>query len=174
VNFPAATALIWAQSANGIIGADGTIPWHLPEDLRRFKELTWGHTVIMGRRTWDSLPVPWRPLPGRANLVLTRQNGWSAEGAQAVGSLAEAEAAAAQTGLAAPIWVVGGAEVYRLFLPQADRAEVTVVDINAVGDAAAPTLGPDFQLAVQNPKVGWLCSRTGLRYRFETWVRTAS
>jgi dihydrofolate reductase len=83
--------LIWAQSTSGVIGRDGTIPWHLPEDLARFKTLTMGHTVVMGRRTWDSLPARFRPLPGRRNVVLTRNRGFDAPGAEVVGSIVVAD-----------------------------------------------------------------------------------
>ena len=93
--------LIWAQSTSGIIGRGDTIPWDVPEDLVRFKEVTLGHPVVMGRRTWDSLPASVRPLPGRRNIVLSRQAGFTVDGAEVVGSLDEA--------LSEPgAWVVGG------------------------------------------------------------------
>jgi dihydrofolate reductase len=85
--------LLYARAANGVIGANGTIPWHLPEDMAHFKQQTAGAPVVMGRKTWDSLPPRFRPLPGRQNIVVTRQADWHAEGAQRVGSLQEAFAA---------------------------------------------------------------------------------
>ncbi|MCE9515007.1 MAG: dihydrofolate reductase, partial [Mycobacterium sp.] len=104
--------LIWAQSTSGVIGRDGGIPWRLPEDLARFKELTMGHTVVMGRRTWESLPRSVRPLPGRRNIVITRDPDYRADGADVVTSI-EAALAEPQT------WVIGGSEIYHLALPAA-------------------------------------------------------
>ncbi|HOW96069.1 MAG TPA: dihydrofolate reductase, partial [Mycolicibacterium fallax] len=95
-------SLIWAQSVSGVIGRDGDIPWQLPEDMAHFKELTLGHPVLMGRATWESLPPRFRPLPGRRNLVLTRDRAYRAEGAEVL------------TELPADLdgWVIGGAQVY--------------------------------------------------------------
>ena len=99
-----------------MIGANGALPWHLPEDLKLFRERTTGSTVVMGRRTWESLPERFRPLPGRTNVVLTSDPGWSAEGARRAGSVDDV--------LAEPgaVWVIGGGAVYAAFLPHADRA----------------------------------------------------
>ncbi len=113
--------LIWAQSASGVIGRAGAIPWRLPEDLAHFKNLTLGHTVVMGRRTWESLPARVRPLPGRRNVVLTRQADYMAQGAHVMSSLDEALSGD-------DVWVIGGAEIYVLALPHAARCEVTEVD----------------------------------------------
>ncbi len=109
-----AVALIWAQSTSGVIGRGGGIPWRLPEDQARFKQLTLGHTVVMGRLTWESLPAGLRPLPGRANVVLTRQPDYRADGAQVVSTID-----AALTG--AETWVIGGEQIYALTLPLATR-----------------------------------------------------
>src|SRR5262249_28875646 len=119
----ASVGLIWAQTASGVIGRAGAIPWRLPEDLARFKDLTLGHTVVMGRRTWESLPARVRPLPGRRNVVLTRQADYMAEGAEVMTSL---EGALAD----GDVWVIGGAEIYPLALPYAARCEVTEVDLD--------------------------------------------
>ena len=100
--------LIWAQSPSGVIGRHGGIPWHLPEDLARFKNLTMGHTVVMGRRTWESLPAKVRPLPGRRNVVLTRQADYMAAGATVVDGL-DAALAGSNRDLT---WVIGGSEIY--------------------------------------------------------------
>jgi dihydrofolate reductase len=117
--------LILAMARNGVIGKDGAIPWHISEDLKRFKALTLGKTVVMGRKTWDSLPR--KPLPGRRNVVVTRDAGWKAEGAQAM-PLAEA--------LALPdAIVIGGAEIYRAALAEAGRIELTEVHRDYVGNA---------------------------------------
>jgi len=167
---PAADArigLIWAQAANGVIGDAGSIPWHLPEDLARFKELTQGGAVIMGRRTWDSLPERFRPLAGRHNIVITRQQDWAAEGATVAHSLAEALAAA----LPAYVWIIGGGDIYRQSMPLADRLEVTEVDLDAGGDTMAPGVDGAF---TQTAVTEWLTSRTGLRYRFVSYERTTA
>ncbi len=130
-------SLIYAQSRNGIIGRDGGLPWHISSDLKRFKELTLGKPIIMGRKTWDSLPR--KPLPGRLNIVVTRQHGFVAEGAHVVQSV---DAAIALAGDAAEICVIGGAEIYRQMLPRARRIYLTEVDLVAEGDAHAPHLDP--------------------------------
>ena len=148
--------LVWAQSANGVIGRDGTLPWHLPEDLKHFRALTAGATVLMGRRTWESLPPRFRPLPGRRNLVLSRT---PQEGVETFPDLAQALAA-----VSGDVWVIGGAAVYRAALPFADRIVVTEIREIFEGDTHAPDLGrsPD--------SVGpWQESSTGLHYRFLTW-----
>lgn len=118
--------LVVAASDKGVIGRDGAIPWRLPDDMKRFKALTLGHTVVMGRKTWDSLPAKNRPLPGRRNLVVTRDAGWAAEGA-ARASLEEALAGG-------DIFVIGGAEIYRAALARADRIELTEVHGDIEGD----------------------------------------
>jgi dihydrofolate reductase len=148
--------LIWAQSAGGVIGRDGTLPWHLPEDLRHFRSLTAGAAVLMGRRTWESLPPRVRPLPGRRNLVLSRT---PQEGADTFPGLAEALACAP-----GDVWVIGGAAVYRAALPVADRIVVTEIREEFDGDTHAPDVGraPDYVGA-------WQESSTGLHYRLLTW-----
>jgi dihydrofolate reductase len=120
--------LVVAVADNGVIGKDGGIPWHISEDLKRFKALTMGHTVVMGRKTWDSLPK--KPLPGRANIVVTRQRDWHAEGATAASSLG-----AATAGTSGQVMVIGGAEIYERALPLATRIELTEVHRDFDGDA---------------------------------------
>ena len=159
--------LVWAQAANGVIGRDGTLPWRLPEDLARFKELTTGATVVMGRATWESLPASVRPLPGRRNVVLTRQDGWTAEGAVVAGSLPEA---LDQEG---DVWVVGGATVYRAAMPYAEVLVVTELDRAVEGDTVAPEIGPGWQVAHVDPPTGLHTSRSGLGYRVVTWRHRA-
>ena len=158
--------LIWAQATDGVIGDAGSIPWHLPEDLAHFKELTLGAAVIMGRRTWDSLPVRFRPLAGRRNIVITRQEDWVAEGAIVVHSLAAALDRAAD----ASVWIIGGGEIYRQAMEFADRLEITEVDLEAAGDTRAPDAGAGWSRSV-TPDEGWLESRTGIRYRFVSMTR---
>ena len=116
--------MIFARAANGVIGNNNQLPWHLPEDMAHFKQLTQGCPVIMGRKTWDSLPVRFRPLPGRANLVITRQPGWLAPGAQTVSNISQAITLCH----ASPeVWIIGGAQIYALAEPLAQRIEVTEI-----------------------------------------------
>ena len=161
-------ALVWAEARGGVIGHGGGIPWHLPEDLAHFRELTTGSTVVMGRKTWDSLPERFRPLPGRANVVVTRQADWRADGAETAGSVEEALREHASGGRAA--WVIGGGEIYRQALPLASRVEITEVDLEVEGDTRAPEVGDGWVRAV-TPPTGWSESRTGIRYRFVALTR---
>ena len=156
--------MIFARSANGVIGNNNAMPWHLPEDLAHFKKLTLGSPVIMGRKTWDSLPTKFRPLPGRTNVVITRQTGWQAEGAQTAGSLIDALALCQ---LASDVWIIGGAQIYAQAEPLASRIEVTHIDKIYQGDAFAPTLGSQWQ---QTQKVAQVSS-TGLNFSFITYTR---
>lgn len=123
--------LVVARARNGVIGRDGTLPWHLPADLKRFKALTIGSAMIMGRRTFDSLPGL---LPGRRHLVLTRDPQWGAEGAEPVADIAAALAAADGQNIS----IIGGAEIFALFLPLTDRIELTEVEAEVEGDTVMP------------------------------------
>ena len=142
-----AIQLIYARAANGVIGKDNTMSWHLPEDMAHFKELTRGCAVIMGRKTWDSLPPRFRPLPGRTNIVITHQSDWQPEPASEhvlrVASLDEALQAAQK--LSADVWVIGGAQIYAQALPLADAVEVTEIGRDFDGDAYAPELGAEWK-----------------------------
>lgn len=129
--------LIAAVAKNGVIGNANKLPWHLPEDLKHFKELTTGHAVIMGRKTWESLPERFRPLPGRRNIVITRNPAYQAPGATVVHSLAEALKVGAG-GTAEKLFVIGGAELYAHALPLAKRLELTEIDAAFEGDAYFP------------------------------------
>ena len=120
--------LILARAANGVIGDDGRMPWRLPADLRRFKRLTMGRPMIMGRKTFDSLPAL---LEGRRHIVLTRDPDWQEEGAEPAASVEDA----LRLANAPHVMVIGGAEIYRLFLPLADRIELTEVALEPKGDA---------------------------------------
>jgi dihydrofolate reductase len=155
--------LIWAQSTSGIIGRAGGIPWRLPEDQARFKDITMGRTVVMGRLTWESLPERVRPLPGRKSVVLTRQADYMADGARVVPTLQDA--------LTEDItWVIGGEQIYALALPIATRCEVTEVEIDLPrddGDAVAPVLDESW-IGTEGE---WSTSSSGLRYRFFSYVR---
>lgn len=161
-------SLVWAQSADRMIGRDGVLPWRLPEDLARFRELTAGHPVIMGRRTWDSLPERFRPLPGRQNVVLTRQAGVAGDGAVVAHSVADALALVDGD----DTWVIGGHDVYVAFLPLAERVELTQVDVVVGEGTRAPALGLGWEVTRRDPAQGWSTSATGLRYRFYTLVRS--
>ncbi|GAB3593660.1 dihydrofolate reductase [Angustibacter peucedani] len=163
--------LVWAQAHDGVIGRGGTLPWHLPEDLAHFRALTRGAAVLMGRRTWDSLPERFRPLPGRRNVVLTRDPAWAAPGAEVRADLDAAldELLAADE----PVWVIGGAQVYAAALPRADRAVVTELDLAVEGDAHAPAIGDGWTTTCE-PAQGWLEAANGLRYRFCDHVRVGS
>ncbi|MBL0943524.1 MAG: dihydrofolate reductase [Hydrogenophaga sp.] len=156
--------LIYARAANGVIGKDNALPWHLPEDLAHFKRHTLGAPVLMGRKTWDSLPPRFRPLPGRQNTVLTRDAQWRAEGAQRAGSLPEA---LALCGDAPEIWVIGGAELYREALPHAQRAVVTEIAQAFEGDAFMPALGPEWTETAREAHT----AANGLPFAFVTYVR---
>jgi dihydrofolate reductase len=155
--------LIWAQSTSGIIGRDNGIPWRLPEDQARFKALTMGHTVVMGRLTWESLPAKVRPLPGRKNVVVTRTPGYEADGAVVVDDI-DAALTDDET------WVIGGGQIYASTLPLATRCEVTEVDVDLRSedeDALAPVIDEHWV----GTEGDWLTSATGLRYRFLTYLR---
>lgn len=128
--------LIAALGRNRVIGIDGRLPWRLPDDLARFKALTLGHPVVMGRKTWDSLG---RPLPGRENRVLSRDSAFSPAGAQRFGDLASALAAPTPQGV---VWVIGGGELYAQCLPMADALYLTEVADAPEGDARFPELAP--------------------------------
>ena len=136
-------ALVVAVSKNGVIGRAGKLPWRLASDVKFFKKITMGKPIVMGRKTWESLPR--RPLPGRDNIVLTRDRTYRAEGAIVVtgveAALAEAKARARSAG-AGEIAVIGGAEIYQLFLPLAHRIYLTVVDLNVEGDTRFPSFDP--------------------------------
>ena len=134
--------LIYARATNGVIGLNNTMPWHLPEDLAHFKQLTNGNPVVMGRKTWESLPERFRPLPGRTNIVVTRNADWHAPGVVRANSLEDALQTASEHG--ENVWVMGGAQIYAQALPLADAVEVTIIHQDFEGDAYAPVLGSEW------------------------------
>lgn len=140
--------LVVARAQNGVIGRDGKLPWHLPADLRRFKELTMGSAMVMGRKTFESLPGL---LPGRRHIVLTRNSYWHADGAQVAHDIEETLMLAGRE----PISVIGGADIFRLFLPLADRIELTEVLAEVPGDTVIddPREGGDWRstFSVEHP-----------------------
>jgi dihydrofolate reductase len=161
-------SVVAAVARGGVIGRGGTIPWRLPEDLERFKDLTTGHAVVMGRRTWDSLPERFRPLPGRRNVVVTRNPGWSAEGAERAGSLA----AALELVESEPhVFVIGGGQLYAEALPLADELLLTEIDTEIEGDTFFPSWDrSEFEEVSREP----LVSETGIPFSFVTYLRQAS
>lgn len=193
VQSPSRIGLIWAQARGGVIGAGGTMPWHLPEDLKHFSRTTKGSPVVMGRRTWQSFPAKFRPLPGRTNIVITRDDSFADEGAVrardltealriAHGALgAQADGADAATGSAEgshgpdgphpTIWVIGGGSIYREAIGDADLLVVTEIDLEVDGDTTAPDVPDHFHAATTDPTAGWHEAANGLRYRIVTYAR---
>ena len=127
--------VVAAVARGGVIGRDGGLPWRLPDDLARFRDLTTGHAVVMGRRTWDSLPDRFRPLPDRRNVVLTRSPSWLDDGAERAGSL---EAALALLAAEERVFVIGGGAIFAEALPLADDLHLTEIDLDVEGDAYFP------------------------------------
>ena len=158
--------LIWAEAADRVIGNAGTIPWRLPEEQQMFKRLTMGGTVVMGRGTWESLPASVRPLPGRRNIVVSRQPSYDAPGAEVVSSLEEA-----LVGDDADVWVIGGASIYEQALALADRVVRTRVHVQVDGDARAPVLDAAWRMVDRDPAQGMHTSSTGVDYCVATFVR---
>ena len=156
--------LIYARAANGVIGDQGRLPWHLPEDLAHFKRTTLGCPVVMGRKTWDSLPPKFRPLPGRTNVVITRQTDWQADGAEVVHSL---HAAMDLCATHPDVWVIGGAQIYAQALPLASSVEVTEIEIAVEGDAYAPALGSEWTPTRRESHV----AANGVAFQFVTYHR---
>jgi dihydrofolate reductase len=154
--------LVAAIAKNGVIGAAGRLPWHLPEDLRHFRRLTFGHPVIMGRRTWESLG---KPLPGRENIVVTRRAGFEAPGASVAASLAAAIALCAGEPVA---FVIGGAELYAAALPLADGLVLTEIDREFAGDTVFPAWDRGAWRATQREPH---TSAEGMRFDFVLYER---
>lgn len=159
--------LVWAQAHDRVIGAGGTMPWHLPEDLAHFRRTTTGSAVVMGRATWDSLDPRYRPLPGRRNVVLSRR-GADVEGAL----LARDVDTALDLAGDGDVWVIGGAEVFAQVMDRADTLVVTDIDLDVEGDTRAPAVDDvRWAVASADPDRGWHTAANGLRYRFTTYRR---
>lgn len=162
--------LIVARARNGVIGHRNALPWHLPEDLRHFKAVTTGHTIVMGRKTFESIG---RPLPGRRSIVVTRDTHWRHEGCERAGSIEEAVALASQPGPDSAIatdevFVIGGAQLYEAALGRADRAIVTEIGLEPEGDTWFAPLGPpQWELHASQAQR----SASGLDYRIDDWRR---
>ena len=158
-------ALIAARARNGVIGIDNRLPWHLPEDMKFFRETTRGKPVIMGRKTWESLPDAFRPLPGRLNIVVSRNGRFAAAGGTVVGSLPDALSAAGDAEIA---FLIGGAELYRQAIPLADRLVLTEIDKDFEGDA----FFPDFdRSAWTESSRDARIAESGLPFAFVTYER---
>ena len=156
-------SIVVARARGGVIGRDGDLPWHLPTDMKHFRTLTSGHAVIMGRRTWESIPERFRPLPGRRNIVLTRRPGYEAPGAEVLSDLGAAIAACD-----GDAFVIGGGQVYAEALPLATRAFVTEVEADVEGDAVFPALeAAEWAVAAESERH----EENGLPFVFRTYER---
>lgn len=164
---PPIVSLLVAVARNGVIGRNNDLPWHLPEDLKRFKALTLGYPVVMGRRTYESIiERTGKPLPGRDNIVVTRRAGYAAPGCRVVHSLEEALAAASG---ATTVFVIGGADIFALALPLATRLDVTEIDADVEGDVVFPAYDRgEWREVSREPGDG----AAGLRYDFVVYERT--
>lgn len=168
--------MIWAQSAERVIGVNGDIPWR-PADLAFFKHVTEGHPVIMGRKTWDSIPAAFRPFSNRTNIVLTSQaetrHQVAAAGGHAVDSIAEALDIAYNSEGSEQVWIVGGGAIYEALEPMANLAVVTTVDTQVEGDTLAPELSVGWERVASSPEgEGWIDSeKQQLRYRVDVYQR---
>jgi dihydrofolate reductase len=160
-------SVVAAVTRGGVIGRDGGIPWRIPEDMARFRELTTGHAVVMGRRTWESLPEQFRPLPGRDNVVVTRNPDWSAQGADRAGSVDDA----LELLESAPrVFVIGGGEIYAAALPFADELLLTEIDAEVEGDTTFPRWDRDeFEEVERRERV----TDGGTPFAFVRYVRRA-
>ena len=156
-------SLLAAVARTGVIGRDGGLPWRLPEDMAHFRDVTIGHPVVMGRTTWDSLPERFRPLPGRQNVVVTRNPAWSAEGAERASSLDEALALA---GGAERVSIIGGGEIFGAALPYADELLLTEIELDVDGDTFFPP-SEGFVETAREERVG----EDGTRFAFVTYRR---
>lgn len=158
--------LVVAAAENNVIGRDGGMPWHLPDDLRHFKRTTIGHPVIMGRRTWAELGG--RPLLDRRNIVLTRDAAFEADGADIVHSIDDAIALAGSSG-ASEVMIIGGGEIYRQSIDRAQRIELTRVHAEVEGDVTFPGLGDDWSCLQRTHHEA--DERHAHPFTFETWER---
>ncbi|GHT95517.1 dihydrofolate reductase [Betaproteobacteria bacterium] len=160
---PKMLTLIAAVARNRVIGIDNRLPWHLPEDMRHFREVTRGNPVIMGRKTWESLPDTFRPLPGRVNIVISRQPDYPASGATLATSLPAALELTANNA-----FIIGGEQLYALALPHADRLLLTEVDMDVAGDAWFPAFSSaEWQEVAREQQL----SEKGIAFAFVTYER---
>ena len=157
--------IIAAVAKNRVIGKDNTLIWNIPEDMAHFKTLTAGQTVVMGRKTWESLPPRFRPLPGRRNIVISRQADYAAPGAEVTDALDQALKLAST---AESIFIIGGEQIYTQAMAVADRLEITEVDLEPEGDAWFPEIGAaDWDVTQKNTP----SSQSGTGFSFVTYRR---
>jgi dihydrofolate reductase len=160
-------SVVAAVARGGVIGRNGGIPWRLAEDMQHFRSLTMGHPVVMGRRTWESLPDRFRPLPGRGNVVVTRNPDWSAQGADRAGSIEEALDLLESE---PQVYVIGGGEIYTAALPFADELVLTEIDADIEGDTTFPSWDRgEFAEVERHEHV----AEDGTRFAFARYVRRA-
>jgi dihydrofolate reductase len=157
--------LVVAHSRNRVIGRDGGLPWRLPGDMSHFRRLTTGGTVLMGRLTYESLPDPFRPLPGRRNLVLSTRPKFRPAGAEVFGTLA-----AALSACEGECFVIGGSATYAETLPLAGRLHATEIDAEIQGDVSFPEIGPGWRCVEESAPL----SENDLTYRFRTYERSST
>lgn len=158
-------SIIVAMAKNRVIGNKGKIPWHLPEDLKRFKQLTMGHPIIMGRKTFDSIG---KPLPGRTNIVITRNKQFSAQGVVRADNLDDA---IRKAGGQNEIFVIGGAEIYREALPRADKIYLTLIEQEFEGDTFFPEVELEKEFRIVEEGESQRSAKSGLLFRFITYQR---
>ena len=166
--------LIWAQARNGVIGNHGAMPWHIPEDLAHFRQITQNKPVIMGRKTWDSLPAKFKPLPYRRNIILTRSPNWGKELENSNSKIKIARSV--ETSMkpiivgreVEEIWVIGGGQIYPQFLKYASRIEITEIQEEIEGDTRAPELGSEWK---EERRVHHTSS-SGIKFDFVTYLKT--
>lgn len=171
--------MIWAQSLDGVIGLDGDMPWHVPEDLKHFKSITLGKVLIMGRNTWASFPDSVRPLPGRTSVVVSRTLAQDPQdpklahdNVHVVADLQSGLDLAGELKTGPMVWVVGGGSLYDQALDVTTVVERSMFNLNIEGDTYAPQLDASWMLDSQDPAAGWHTSQSSVEYRFERWERT--
>lgn len=171
--------MVWAQSLDGVIGLDGDMPWHVPEDLKHFKQVTTGEVLVMGRKTWSSFPEKFRPLPDRTSIVVSQQfakdpsdDKLQQDPVHVVSDLAQGLELAGELKTGPMIWVIGGGSLYDQALEVATVVERSLFNIHVDGDTYAPKLDASWKLTNQDPTEGWHTSKSSVQYRFERWERT--
>ena len=171
--------MVWAQSLDGVIGLDGDMPWHVPEDLKHFKEVTMGEVLVMGRRTWASFPDSFRPLPGRTSIIVSKtlsedpsDEELQHDNVHVVTDLVAGLELAGELKTGPMIWVIGGGSLYDQALEVTTVVERSLFNIHVDGDTYAPKLDASWKLTTQDPSDGWHTSKSSVQYRFERWERT--
>ena len=171
--------MVWAQSLDGVIGLDGDMPWHVPEDLQHFKSVTMGEVLVMGRNTWSSFPDSVRPLPGRTSIVVSKTFAEDPsdpklehDNVHVAADLVTGLELAGELKSGPIIWVIGGGSLYDQALDIATVVERSVFNLKVDGDTYAPELDDSWTLTTQDPAKGWHMSKSSVQYRFERWERS--